>query len=128
MEVIRPPDEPANHAGAGIAVGSDCSSTALVLGSSAAFLYASVVNVALPAIGDDLDVGLTGLQWVVNGYLVAMAALILVGGSAGDVLGRRRVYVASCAALIVGSVICLAAPTSGCSSPVAWSKASAPPA
>ena len=60
----------------------------LVLGSSAAFLYTSVVDVALPAIGDDLDVGLTGLQWVVNGYLVAMATLILVGGSAGDVLGR----------------------------------------
>ncbi len=87
--------------------------TALVLGSSATFLYASVVNVALPAIGDDLDVGLTGLQWIVNGYLVAMAALILVGGSAGDVLGRRRVYVASCAVLIVGSVICFAAPTVG---------------
>ena len=87
--------------------------TALVLGSSATFLYASVVNVALPAIGDDLDVGLTGLQWVVNGYLVAMAALILVGGSAGDVLGRRRVYVASCAVLIAGSVICFAAPNIG---------------
>jgi EmrB/QacA subfamily drug resistance transporter len=86
---------------------------ALVLGSSATFLYASVVNVALPAIGDDLDVGLTGLQWVVNGYLVAMAALILVGGSAGDVLGRRRVYVVSCAALIAGSLICLAAPSLG---------------
>jgi len=86
---------------------------ALVLGSSAAFLYASVVNVALPAIGDDLDVGLTGLQWVVNGYLVAMAALILVGGSAGDVLGRRRVYVGSCAVLIAGSVICLVAPNLG---------------
>jgi EmrB/QacA subfamily drug resistance transporter len=85
----------------------------LVLGSSAAFLAASVVNVALPAIGDDLDVGLTGLQWVVNGYLVAMAALILVGGSAGDVLGRRRVYVASCAVLSAGSVICFAAPTLG---------------
>jgi EmrB/QacA subfamily drug resistance transporter len=87
--------------------------TALVLGSSATFLYASVVNVALPAIGEDLDVGLTGLQWVVNGYLVAMAALILVGGSAGDVLGRRRVYVASCAVLIAGSVICGAAPNVG---------------
>lgn len=86
---------------------------ALVLGSSAAFLYASVVNVALPAIGDDLDVGLSGLQWIVNGYLVAMAALILVGGSAGDVLGRRRVYVASCAVLLAGSVICLAAPNLG---------------
>ncbi len=91
-------------------------------------MHASVVNVALPAIGDDLDVGLTGLQWVVNGYLVAMAALILVGGSAGDVLGRRRVYVASCAVLIAGSVICFAARPSGCSSPDAWSKASAPPA
>jgi EmrB/QacA subfamily drug resistance transporter len=86
---------------------------ALVLGSSATFLYASVVNVALPAIGDDLDVGLAGLQWVVNGYVVAMAALILVGGSAGDVLGRRRVYVASCGALVAGSVICLAAPNLG---------------
>ena len=109
MKVIPPRDEPngtltlASPAGRTLVVG-------LVLGSSAAFLYASVVNVALPAIGDDFDVGLTELQWVVNGYLVAMAALILVGGSAGDVLGRRPVYVASCAVLIGGSVICFVAP------------------
>ncbi|HWM19823.1 MAG TPA: MFS transporter, partial [Ilumatobacteraceae bacterium] len=112
MEVVHP----RNAAGTTLALASPSGRmlvAALVLGSSAAFLYASVVNVALPAIGDDLDVGLTGLQWVVNGYAVAMAALILVGGSAGDVLGRRRVYVVSCAALVAGSVVCLAAPTIG---------------
>ena len=116
MEVIRSRDEPNARQQPGLALSSPAGRTlvvGLVLGSSAAFLCASVVNVALPAIGDDLDVGLTGLQWIVNGYLVAMAALILIGGSAGDVLGRRRVYVASCAVLIVGSVICLAAPNLG---------------
>ena len=116
MDVTGPRDEPSTPEQPALALASPAGRTlvaGLVLGSSAAFLYASVVNVALPAIGDDLDVGLSGLQWIVNGYLVAMAALILVGGSAGDVLGRRRVYVASCAVLVVGSVICVAAPNLG---------------
>jgi EmrB/QacA subfamily drug resistance transporter len=51
-----------------------------------------VVNVALPAIGKDLNASVAGLQWVVTGYLITLASLILVGGSLGDLFGRRRVF------------------------------------
>jgi MFS family permease len=52
-----------------------------------------VVNVALPAIREDLDTGLAAQQWVVEAYLLTLGALLLVGGSLGDLLGRRRVFV-----------------------------------
>lgn len=63
-----------------------------VLGSGMGFLDGTIANVALPHIGDDLHADLAGLQWVVNGYTLALASLILVGGSLGDRLGRKRVY------------------------------------
>ena len=63
-----------------------------MLGSGLAMLDATVVNVALPAIGADLGAGLSGLQWTVNGYGLTLAALILLGGSLGDRFGRRFVY------------------------------------
>ena len=63
---------------------------AAVLGSAVAFLEATVVNVALPEIGRDLDADLAGLQWTINGYLITLASLILLGGSLGDRYGRRR--------------------------------------
>ena len=66
---------------------------ATILGSTVVFLDATVVNVALPAISDDLDAGLAGQQWVVEAYLLALVALILVGGSLGDQFGRRRIFV-----------------------------------
>ncbi len=53
---------------------------AAVLASALASIEATVVNVALPAIGRDLDAGISGLQWVLNGYLLTLAALILLGG------------------------------------------------
>ena len=65
---------------------------ATVLGSSMAFLDSTVVNVALPTIGRDLHASLGGLQWTVNGYTLSLAGLILLGGSLGDRLGRRRVF------------------------------------
>ena len=65
---------------------------ATVLGSGVAALDATVVNVALPAIGEDLGGGVAGLQWVLNGYLLTLASLILLGGSLGDRFGRRRVF------------------------------------
>ena len=52
-----------------------------------------MVNVALPAISDDLGAGLAGQQWVVEAYLLAMVSLLLVGGSLGDQFGRRRIFV-----------------------------------
>jgi EmrB/QacA subfamily drug resistance transporter len=82
-----------------------------VLGSSVAMLTATVVNVALPAIGDDLDASSTGQQWVVNGYLVTLSSLILVGGSLGDRYGRLRVYRIGIAWYAVASLACALAPT-----------------
>ena len=60
-----------------------------VTGSGLVFLDGTVANVALPRIGTELDAELAGLQWVVNGYTLALASLILVGGSLGDRLGRN---------------------------------------
>ena len=82
-----------------------------VLGSGMAFLDSTVVNVALPRLGDDLDATFAGLSWVSNGYLLTLASLILVGGSVGDRIGRRRTYLAGAAAFAVASLLCALAPT-----------------
>ncbi|WP_245633159.1 MFS transporter [Luteipulveratus mongoliensis] len=82
-----------------------------ILGSGMAFLDGTIVNVALPRIGRDLDTDLAGLQWVVNGYTLTLAALILVGGSLGDRLGRKRVYGWGIAGFAVASVLCAVSPT-----------------
>ncbi|OSC51894.1 MFS transporter, partial [Streptomyces sp. 4F] len=63
-----------------------------VLGSSMAMLDSTVVNVALPRIGRDLDTDLAALQWTVNAYMITLAGLILLGGALGDRFGRRRVF------------------------------------
>src|SRR3954454_4312284 len=84
---------------------------ATVAGSAMASLDATVVNVALPHIGADLDAGLTDLQWVVNGYLVALSALVLVGGALGDRYGRRRVFRVGVVAFAVSSLAGGIAPT-----------------
>ena len=84
-----------------------------VLGSGIALLDSTVVNVALPTIGRELSADLAGLQWVVNAYALALAALILLGGSLGDRFGRRRVYVLGVAGFGVASVLCALAPTIG---------------
>lgn len=84
---------------------------ATVLGSGMAFLDATVVNVALPSIGDDLDAGLTGLQWTVNAYALTLAGLLLFGGSLGDHLGRRRVFAIGVWWFAVASLLCALAPS-----------------
>lgn len=84
---------------------------AVVTGSAIAFLDATVVNVALPTIGADLDATFAELQWVVTGYTLTLAAFILVSGSLADRLGRRRVYVWGIVAFAVTSALCAAAPT-----------------
>ncbi|NYF98646.1 MFS transporter [Janibacter cremeus] len=66
--------------------------TAVTLGSGVALLDATIVGIALPTIGRDLDASLSGLQWINNGYVLTLAALILVGGGLGDRWGRRRMY------------------------------------
>ena len=84
---------------------------ATVLGSGMALLDTTVVNVALPHIGTDLDAGVGGLQWTVNGYLLTLSALILLGGALGDLAGRRRVFVAGTVAFAGASVLCGLAPS-----------------
>jgi EmrB/QacA subfamily drug resistance transporter len=84
--------------------------TATILGSGLASLDATMVNVALPAIGEELDAGLAGLQWTLNAYTLTLAALMLVGGSLGDRLGRRRVFQAGVAWFGAASFLCGVAP------------------
>jgi EmrB/QacA subfamily drug resistance transporter len=84
-----------------------------ILGSGMAFLDGTIVNVALPAIGEDLDASTSALQWVVNGYLLALASLILLGGSLGDRYGRRRVFVVGVALFTTASLFCALAPNAG---------------
>lgn len=79
---------------------------ATVLGSGLAFIDGTVVNVALPRIGDSLDAGMSGLQWTVNGYTLTLAALILLGGSLGDRFGRRRLFVVGVVWFAVASLAC----------------------
>jgi EmrB/QacA subfamily drug resistance transporter len=86
---------------------------AVTLGSGIAILDGSVVNIAVRTIGDDLHASLAALQWVLNGYLLALAALILVGGSLGDRLGRRRMYTVGVAGFAVCSLLCALAQSPG---------------
>src|ERR1700749_3159423 len=76
-----------------------------------AFLDSTVVNVALPKIGEDLNASTSALQWILNGYLLTLASLILLGGSLGDRLGRRRLFQAVFALFTGASLGCAAAPT-----------------
>jgi EmrB/QacA subfamily drug resistance transporter len=79
---------------------------AAVLGSGMAMLDGTVVNIALRSVGEDLDASLAQLQWVVNAYLLSLASLILVGGSLGDHLGRKRVFMVGVAWFAVASAAC----------------------
>ncbi|HEY2315747.1 MAG TPA: MFS transporter [Streptosporangiaceae bacterium] len=84
---------------------------ATVLGSSMALLDSTVVNVALPTIGRDLHASLAGLQWTVNAYTLALAGLILLGGSLADRLGRRRVFLIGVIWFALASALCGFAPS-----------------
>jgi EmrB/QacA subfamily drug resistance transporter len=86
---------------------------ATVLGSGIALLDGTVVNVALPAIGRDLGGGLIDQQWVLDGYLLTLSALLLSGGAAGDRYGRRRVFIAGLVVFSAASLGCGLAPTIG---------------
>jgi EmrB/QacA subfamily drug resistance transporter len=85
---------------------------ATILGSTIVFLDATVVNVALPAISDDLDAGLADQQWVVEAYALATVSLLLVGGALGDQFGRRRIFELGLVGFGITSVLCAIAPSS----------------
>jgi EmrB/QacA subfamily drug resistance transporter len=84
-----------------------------VLGSGLAMLDATVVNVALARIGEDLGAGFSGLQWTINAYTLTLAALILLGGALGDRFGRRRVFVLGVVWFAAASALCGLAPNIG---------------
>jgi EmrB/QacA subfamily drug resistance transporter len=85
---------------------------ATILGSTIVFLDATVVNVALPAISDDLNAGLADQQWVVEAYALATVSLLLVGGALGDQFGRRRIFEFGLIGFGATSVLCAIAPSS----------------
>lgn len=87
--------------------------TVAVLGSGMAFLDSTVVNVALPAIGRDLGASTSELQWVLDGYLLTLASLILLGGSLGDRYGRRRIFVIGVVLFTFSSLLCALVGSSG---------------
>jgi len=82
-----------------------------ILGSGVVFLDGTVVNLALPAIREDLGTGLSAQQWIVEAYLLTLGALLLVGGSLGDLHGRRRIFSIGLAGFGATSVACGLAPT-----------------
>jgi EmrB/QacA subfamily drug resistance transporter len=84
---------------------------AAVLGSGMASLDMTVVNIALPALGRDLNAAFDGLQWTISGYTLTLASLILLGGSLGDRFGRRRVFVIGTLWFAAASALCALAPT-----------------
>ena len=87
--------------------------TASILGSGIVFLDSTIVNVALPAIRSSLHGGLAEQQWIVEAYLLTLSSLLLVGGSLGDLFGRRRVFALGLIGFGVCSLLCAIAPTSG---------------
>ena len=86
---------------------------ACILGSGIVLLDGTVVNVALPTIQRALGGGLAAQQWVVNGYLLTLGSLILIGGSLGDLFGERRVFAIGVSGFGVASLICALAPSIG---------------
>jgi EmrB/QacA subfamily drug resistance transporter len=83
----------------------------MVLGSGMALLDSTSLNVALPALGAELGADVAGLQWVLNGYLLSLSALILLGGALGDRYGRRRVFSIGVVWFAVASALCGLAPS-----------------
>lgn len=84
---------------------------AVIIGSGVVFLDGSVVNLALPKMAHLLNTGFSGQQWIVDGYLLTLSALILLGGSLGDILGRKKVYLWGVVGFGVASLLCAIAPT-----------------
>ncbi len=83
----------------------------LILASGIAFLDGSIVNVALSSMDRDLQLGLSGQQWVVDGYALTLSSFLILGGALGDRLGRRRVLLWGLIAFGLASLICGLAPT-----------------
>jgi EmrB/QacA subfamily drug resistance transporter len=86
---------------------------ATILGSGMVVLDGFVVNLALPSIGRDLHAGFSDLQWVIDGFLLSLSSLILIGGSLGDILGRKKIYIIGLIGFTAVSVLCAVSPSAG---------------
>ncbi len=84
---------------------------ACILGSAIVFLDATIVNIALPTLRADFDASLSDQLWVVDAYALTLAAFLLIGGSLGDLLGRKLIFGVGVTAFGITSVLCAAAPT-----------------
>ena len=85
-----------------------CCSSLFIVG-----LDVTIVNLALPSIRDDLGSSLSGLQWVIDAYTLVLASLLMLGGSTGDRIGRRRTFQAGLVLFGAGSLLCSLASTTG---------------
>jgi EmrB/QacA subfamily drug resistance transporter len=79
---------------------------ATILGSSVVFLDSTVVNLALPKIASSLNAPFSALQWITDGYMLSLSALILLGGSLGDIFGRKKIYIGGLIGFAVSSLLC----------------------
>jgi EmrB/QacA subfamily drug resistance transporter len=79
---------------------------AAIIGSGIVFLDGTVVNLALPSISHDMHAGFSSLQWIADGYLLSLSALILLGGSLGDIFGRKKIYLLGLAGFGLASLLC----------------------
>ncbi|HEX5705373.1 MAG TPA: MFS transporter [Pyrinomonadaceae bacterium] len=115
MNILKPPcDEGVIASGKAV---SECQKNrrrwilaATILGSSMSFIDGTVVNVALPALQRELNASATDVQWVVEAYALFLAALLLLGGSLGDLFGRRLIYAIGVAVFALASIWCGVAP------------------
>jgi len=131
ISVVRPPGDAAIIRAAPDTPG--CAShakrwvlIATILGSSVAFLEGTIINVALPAIQTALNASVAGMQWIASGYILFLAALILVGGAAGDRFGRPHLFRWARRFSLPGRSAAVRRPLHRSSSRAARSRASAP--
>ncbi len=87
--------------------------TACIVASSMAFIDGSVLTVALPRLREDFGADLASVQWVLNGYVLALASLTLIGGALADVYGRARMLAVGCVVFGLASIACALAPSVG---------------
>jgi EmrB/QacA subfamily drug resistance transporter len=85
---------------------------ATILGSGIVFLDGTIVNLALPSISKDLDASFAQLQWIADGYLLSLSSLLLLGGSLGDILGRKKIYLYGLYGFGAFSLLCGLSPNS----------------
>ncbi|HJT93742.1 MAG TPA: MFS transporter [Mycobacterium sp.] len=100
---------------------------AAYLGLFVGLIDANAINLALPAVRDDLGGGISGAQWTIGAYNVTFAAMLLTSGSLGDRFGRRSLLRFGLLTFVAASLTCAAAPRSHCFSRAGPCKGSAPP-